>query len=710
MGTAGGGAWFLKTKTQKQDAAAVATLTRTPTLRNVAVGGNVAIVATEVLDQDGMSFTTSFDYHPNTEEENWSDYHRPWKITSSGHLTKAIERAFDYDFGTLYLLDRIKTETVTVGTESFTVDREFTDATGFLEAKTTYGVEATFGPDAHGNHGSMTDANGKLTTYSYEWGALKNTVTPEFTITRVMNSDGTVKSEVRRGFTTSFDYDAIGRVTKVTPPVGDAINTAYDDPGGSPGTGSFIKVTRGAPGSTQTVTTTLLDGYGRPRGTENSAVVKTQMAYDVHGRKSFQSYPFLGAAVRGDTFQYDALDRVKSVTHSGGAVVEYAYAHNATENANSVTITDENGQVTVQYWKAFGDPADARLVKLTDANEKHWLYGYNALGNLTLVDSPEGPDRIWSYNSKNWLFEETHPESGLTQYLYTDTNGVEDKVGNVKRKIDANGVTLQYSYDGNNRLLSITRPGMGSGDNVEFDYDDSDNRTLVKTSLVTTTLGYTGANQLESRTDGIAGKSFTTLFKYLDGRDNLNEIHYPSGRKVFYEHDTVGRVTKVRDLAASGVATTYADTITYHPSGAVKSYNVGNGTKEDVEFDLDRYWPTRIRTFLPTTPPAPPPAILDLTYGYDEVGNVTGLNDAVQGHNSTFGYDALDRLETITGWGAASFAYDALGNRTGTAGFTYNYNESPHANTNRLTSITRSGDPTTFFNYGLNGNTIAEGS
>lgn len=44
--------------------------------------------------------------------------------------------------------------------------------------------------------------------------------TPEYTISRSINSDGTVASETRRGFTTFFSYDALQRLTQTTPPVG----------------------------------------------------------------------------------------------------------------------------------------------------------------------------------------------------------------------------------------------------------------------------------------------------------------------------------------------------------------------------------------------------------------------------------------------------------------------------------------------------------
>ena len=56
---------------------------------------------------------------------------------------------------------------------------------------------------------------------------------------------------------------------------------------------------------------------------------------------------------------------------------------------------------------------------------------------------------------------------------------------------------------------------------------------------------------------------------------------------------------------------------------------------------------------------------LDLTYVYDGDGNVLQIDDTRQTMTSTFTYDSRDRVETASGaWGALSWQYDAIGNRT----------------------------------------------
>src|SRR2546425_5632828 len=54
--------------------------------------------------------------------------------------------------------------------------------------------------------------------------------------------------------------------------------------------------------------------------------------------------------------------------------------------------------------------------------------------------------------------------------------------------------------------------------------------------------------------------------------------------------------------------------------------------------------------------------IQNLTYGYDNKGNVTAITDTING-NQTFGYDELDRLTSATGpYGSHTYSYNEIGN------------------------------------------------
>src|SRR3989304_4449700 len=130
------------------------------------------------------------------------------------------------------------------------------------------------------------------------------------------------------------------------------------------------------------------------------------------GRKTFQSGPFTGGSGSGNTFEYDALGRVRLIRHADNSTIEYTYA------GTDVAIRDEDGRTTTQHWQAFGSPGGGRLASVTDAANRNWYYSYNALGSLTRVQGPDGPDRTWAYNTANQLRTATPPESGTATYAH----------------------------------------------------------------------------------------------------------------------------------------------------------------------------------------------------------------------------------------------------------------------------------------------------
>src|SRR6185436_7866268 len=94
-------------------------------------------------------------------------------------------------------------------------------------------------------------------------------------------------------------------------------------------------------------TTSYLDGFGRVSSTSNTVGVTTAITYDSCDRKSFESYPYLGTAKIGSTYEYDGLGRLLKKTNPGGSFVKYDYS------GMDVDIRDENGHVTHQDWSAF---------------------------------------------------------------------------------------------------------------------------------------------------------------------------------------------------------------------------------------------------------------------------------------------------------------------------------------------------------------------
>lgn len=90
----------------------------------------------------------------------------------------------------------------------------------------------------------------------------------------------------------------------------------------------------------------LLDGYGRPsrtavaNGQATNSYYQNDYCYDADGRLSFHSYTYQGngwstpkvCSGSGDTYGYDALGRVKQITHADGTAINYVYTGRATRD------------------------------------------------------------------------------------------------------------------------------------------------------------------------------------------------------------------------------------------------------------------------------------------------------------------------------------------------------------------------------------------
>ena len=576
-------------------------------------------LAETTLEQDGRFFRTTFGYSP----WDFGDYHRPNQVTEQGELTRFTSRTYRHNFG-VYILGRVASESVTVNGETFSSSFDY-DNEGFMWRATRLGITTTAGRDGAGNRTSVTDANGRTTTFTYQNGALQNTNAPLTSQNRWIDHVGNVVTTSQGGLTTDFEYDYAGRLKQTSYPGQgrEPVWTNYDDGGGA-----WVQTCRAA-----ACTTTTVDGYGRPRTTTDPSGVQTTVEYDVFGRKTLQTRPGSGLA---DRFYYDGLDRLIRILHPDNYDVWYAY------NGQVLSVTDEAGRTTHQHMPAFGNPGDARLASVTDPAGNQWLYSYNAVGSLTRVDAPGvNPDRTWQYNSRNELEIESHPESGTTVYGY-------DAAGNLTYKRDARNTEFRFTYDANNRLTLID-----VGDwvhNTSIAYDGLDRKTEIVRGLNSISYAYDAGGRLQHRGEAIDYFfGFGTWYSY-DAEDRLTQITYPSGRQVYYSYNPAGRVTKVE--ATDGAWFTVADNFQYHSSGALVGYTRGNGTTEAVTLDP---WTSRV-TQLVSGP-------LNQSYAYDAVGNMTGITDVRAGFSSTFTYDVLDRLINVTGFGAKAFTYDALGNR-----------------------------------------------
>ncbi|NOT28011.1 MAG: RHS repeat protein [Acidobacteria bacterium] len=604
----------------------------------------LSALSERAITRDDTTHKTQYSY--GSLGTAFYNIHQPVTITERGPdngIRRTTTKTYTHLTSTPYMqLGLPATATVTENGVSTTRSWTYNTTTGFKTSETVDGFTTTFTPDARGNVATATKENGKGTSFTYEWGVVKDSTTPGVVVTREINEDGTAASETMANRTTTYQYDDLGRLTEMQPPGGTApIVVEYTD--------TTTTTTRGA-----SELTTTTDGFGRPIDTLNAVGVRTRTEYDGEGRVTYQSHPFEdGGTDIGIHRSYDALGRLTEEEHPDGSTRRRFY-----DDANTaVTERDEEDRDTLLTYRAYGHPDDARLVTVLDADAQTWGYSYDVRGNLKQVTTPTGHTRTWvRSNTTGLLTSETHPESGTTQYTIYDDAGV------LKRKVDAKGTLFIYQHDGNDRLTTIT---MGS-QVTTYTYEPyTDHPWTVKNGTGTTVwVRDPATGRVQQRQDVVGGNVFYTDYQY-DGSDRMVRMTYPLGRVIRYDYDAEGRITDVIEEIAAQPDRPLATGMSYHPSGVLETYTAGNGLQTTIGYDPERAWVRSLSVG----------SDLQLSYdNYDRVGNVGSIGDSRSGMGQSFEYDVLDRLTGATGpQGVSAYAYDAHGNRQSAGGSSFSY-------------------------------------
>jgi len=647
-----------------------------------------------------------------TTTSNFDDWGNPGLIEESGDISRTTEIEYWQDTTNNIMIGHISARDPDPGgCECIKYDSLGRISKRFVNPRTddvsacssttpSYARETRYSYDSHGNLSQEVRENGSMdltTTYTnYSYGQAERVTvengSPDILYCKNILPLGTVEWETDgRGsscssstYRTSYDHDALGRLTGINPPTTSpqSLSTSFiylDD-------WSRVTVSRG----TYDIRYDF-DGLGRLSEKKDLETLhRIEVDYDALGvRTQLRSY-FNTDPV--DTFDYDALGRLKTLTHANGDAVNLSF------EGSKVIRTDEESRSTQYFYEAFGQPGDRRLKKLIDAENKTTQYNYDSVfGLLSLVDAPiSRGDRSFSYYTgsfhywNGFLEQENNKETGNIDFEY-------DRLGNVTKKKRHNPTeSTVYSYDRAGRMNGINYPD--SSNDVTMDYDQAGHRTLLDSAAGSFDYSYDPAGRLEWKRSTIdVGGSKIYLIQYdFDTMDRIHQITYPSGRVVRYGYDAASRIESVDEPSPSTVD--YIDSITYHPSGTPDLMSFANGVQSNIGLD-SRF---RIHTIQTTSGAT---SLMDLTLGYDGVNNIETWTD---NHDSTknrsFTYDDLDRLLTANAssmWGDLSFTYDELGNRkTRTLNgdtTTYNYSSS----TNRLDSL--SGAETASYGYDSRG-------
>jgi RHS repeat-associated protein len=396
---------------------------------------------------------------------------------------------------------------------------------------------------------ALTDAKGNITNFLYDLAGR---------LTRQTNPTGSYKSYSydpasnltsvtdENGNTTSYTHDALNRLTQESFPGGSSKTFGYDSMG--------RMVSAGNPNISYTI---LRDTVGRPLTVTDSNGRAVIYSYDALGRRTQLTTP----DSRTMTYSYDAgssLNQIQAGTDIFGFSydlqgwrtalnfpngISTTYSYSAASNLTGINITTSQQTLINQFLHTFDNARNK--TSLTDLAGLH-NYSYDPTYQLTQATHPSpDPTEQFSYDfagnrtgttvtANNSLLEDS-----VFIYSY-------DSNGNLTSKTEkATGTVTTYGYDYENKLASVTSPGLSA----QYQYDPFGRRIQKTVNGVTTKYAYDGSDivtQYDGAGNPIAGYVFSLAID-----DPLSVTQ--AGGTYFYHKDSLGSITDLTDSTGNAV-------------------------------------------------------------------------------------------------------------------------------------------------------------
>jgi RHS repeat-associated protein len=529
---------------------------------------------------------------------------------------------------------------------------------------------------AAGDLASSTDSNGNTTTYTYTGDHLLTSITGPGGVKPFQQE---VYDAVTGRLTEVIDGD--GNVTKVSNDVAGQTQTIVD-PNGQLTTkdvfddlGDLVQQSR-IFGGTMLTTRYTYDAQGRVTSETDPMGRTYRTSYDDAGDVTQLTDP----QGRVTSFTYDAIGDPLTISNDGGTIVTASYD----ANGNRTTLTSRDGSSTEASYNSAGEPtlvtdqlgrttqlsydslghpkqqtdptggttlitsdASGRVTSVTDAVGAATSYAYDDNGNLLTATDALGRQTKYTYDSRDDLLSVTDPSGRSTTYTY-------DGVGRVLTSTDRDGITTTYTYNADGQPLTEQ---LSSGDFTKFAYDPLGRLTSISNETAQIAYGYNADGQVVAETEsGVGGDGLPTvpLTRTYDNAGRLASTTRPDGT-VGYTYDSLGRLSTIADPAGRVFA------IGYDPTSRPHSLTEPNGISQSFTYD-----PAGQLTGLNAAGASGTVDSLSYVYG------LLGLRHASSDPSGTtnYTYDPLGQLTQATYPAARpsdSYTYDAAGNRASSA-------------------------------------------
>ncbi len=539
----------------------------------------------------------------------------------------------------------------------------------------------TYEYDDNGQLSKIIRPNNDIENYIYTDGYLTNANGIQYTY----DDRGNRKTITdRNGKITTFDYDLLDRVTKVTNPLGEETIYTY--------VGKLLtQVEAGKDGVTH------ITKYNHDSLDRVESVVKVGDAGDVTiAQYTYDSEDNILTVKDADgnatTLTYDLLNRPKTVKEPGKtAYTEYFYD----ALGNRTKVTDANEKSTQYNYDDLG-----RLKMVKDVLDKTTEYTYDAVRNLIKVKDARNNETTYEYDLLSRLTKETKPLGQTTEYFY-------DAKGRLDYEIDSKDQKIKYHYrELDDALAGIdyfaTSTSTSADRTVDLDLDANANILTVFDSSIGPGAIYTYTYDDQKRLDTVTAHYVNKYMDYdydqFGNRASLTVREGDASGTLLFEYTySYNMLNQLNSLTGPGSVNDITTFDCWH-TGRMKTKTFPNNVTSNYYFSANGNLETL--TYTSSTGAS----LLNLSYTYGNVSNIDTKNK--DGVVYDYGYDDLYQLTGATIPSATvqnkSFTYDPVGNRL-TSGpssplLSYSYD-----NNNQLNSYNG-----VSFGYDDNGNTVSK--
>jgi len=545
-------------------------------------------------------------------------------------------------------------------TDSYDGNGNHTSATydsfgNLLTTTNRQGVTQTFTYDytgfSLGRISQYQEGTRAATSYSYYSNGLLQTVTsPQ------PNFGGTQ--------TTTYSYDSLGNVTQIVSPGNNAAATLTTSLNYTTDGVYSQAACMGQPiaisDNLGNVTHLRYDSQGRLTSVRDAVGNQTDYTYNIVGQTLQRILPATGQTGVGQaeidtTYVFPGGPVYQQKVYNESGVLSRTTTYGFGAEGELLNVSGATQTVSYTYDSAY------RRKTVSDGNSGVTTYAYDAQGCLASITSPAGnPIQFTSYDAAGNLLTRIDNNGVTTNYLY---NGPGGTLSDIQYPATPS-LDQSFGYDSLVRLNSITD---GTGQ-VTVSYDDLNNvvsQSTTYTSVPTQTVSYTyypsGSRETMTSSAG-------TWTYYYDGADRYSSMTSPVGTSTA---DYFANGWQQKRELPNGVETEY----TYNALGQMTGLRNGpnpsylslyNGFTYDSGFNL---------TGITITDSLTPSLSGTTSYAFDTKDRLTSsASTRGAGFSLGLGYDSAFNFTGITGGTALTFNSN---NQLTNTGFTYDDNGNP---------------------------------